>query len=358
LFKKAVNVLMEAYKDACYRSRTQPLALEFSLPEDAGARLSFSIERGNFQAALAHLAALAGYTAQTDGLHVTFEPITDSQELYTRTFRVQPGLHATLKNQLQRLGLSQGASLAEMAAAAGLVNSGRALELHADGLKVVVTPLEHDKLETWLATLAGPTQIKANVKLIQAEKPLEIDPRQATPDAVREWLGALANQPGTSVVTAPTIHLRELQEGTVDLTNGTPADWTGSRVTLEAERAGLAILARDTTEFRPEDGAIPPVRNTSQSVLRDGEPQVAVVSSRDGAHLYRVLTLELIDATGRTAGEQETGEPPVAAQLPDRPGFVLSPFNNKLIDVRGLAPGTLVRDPTYPAEERRFFRVP
>lgn len=48
----------------------------------------------------------------------------------------------------------------------------------------------------------------------------------------------------------------------------------------------------------------------------------------------------------------------VAKKAPGKDGFVLSPYNNKLIDVRGIASGTLVRDPTYPPSEKKYFRVP
>jgi hypothetical protein len=52
-----------------------------------------------------------------------------------------------------------------------------------------------------------------------------------------------------------------------------------------------------------------------------------------------------------------------AKKAPGREGFVLSPYNNKIIDVRDdagkqLARGTLVQDPTYPAAEKKYFRVP
>lgn len=48
----------------------------------------------------------------------------------------------------------------------------------------------------------------------------------------------------------------------------------------------------------------------------------------------------------------------VARPVPGKPGFVFSPFNNKLIDVKGIPSGTLVQDPTYPPEEKKYFRVP
>ncbi|TAG10549.1 MAG: hypothetical protein EAZ42_03350 [Verrucomicrobia bacterium] len=51
-------------------------------------------------------------------------------------------------------------------------------------------------------------------------------------------------------------------------------------------------------------------------------------------------------------------EYPVAIPIPGKDGFVFSPYNNKPIDVRGIAKGTLVQDPTYPAAEKKNFRVP
>lgn len=49
---------------------------------------------------------------------------------------------------------------------------------------------------------------------------------------------------------------------------------------------------------------------------------------------------------------------PVAAAVPGKPGFVFSPHNNKVVDVRGISSGTLVQDPTYLGSEKKYFRVP
>ena len=49
---------------------------------------------------------------------------------------------------------------------------------------------------------------------------------------------------------------------------------------------------------------------------------------------------------------------PVAEPLPDKPGFVKSPFNGQIIDVQGIPGGTIVADPMFPAAEKKYFRVP
>ena len=60
-------------------------------------------------------------------------------------------------------------------------------------------------------------------------------------------------------------------------------------------------------------------------------------------------------------GDGETSEKPVipvAEPVPDKPGFVISPYNGKWIDVAGIKPGEVMADPFYPAEEKKYFRVP
>jgi hypothetical protein len=49
---------------------------------------------------------------------------------------------------------------------------------------------------------------------------------------------------------------------------------------------------------------------------------------------------------------------PFANKVPGKDGFVFSPYNNKVVDVRDIPSGTLVQDPTYPAAEKKYFRVP
>lgn len=49
---------------------------------------------------------------------------------------------------------------------------------------------------------------------------------------------------------------------------------------------------------------------------------------------------------------------PFATPIPGKEGFVFSPYNNKMVDVRDIPSGTLVQDPTYPPAEKKYFRVP
>lgn len=56
--------------------------------------------------------------------------------------------------------------------------------------------------------------------------------------------------------------------------------------------------------------------------------------------------------------ETKTKDYAFATPVPGKDGFVFSPYNQKLVDVRDIPSGTLVQDPTYPAAEKKYFRVP
>jgi len=56
--------------------------------------------------------------------------------------------------------------------------------------------------------------------------------------------------------------------------------------------------------------------------------------------------------------EQKRNDYSFANKVPGKEGFVFSPYNNKVVDVRDIPSGTLVQDPTYPASEKKYFRVP
>jgi hypothetical protein len=72
-------------------------------------------------------------------------------------------------------------------------------------------------------------------------------------------------------------------------------------------------------------------------------------------------------AGGTTAPSNPTPTPPVeekrqeykfANKVPGKDGFVFSPYNNKVVDVRDIPSGTLVQDPTYTGAGKGYFRVP
>jgi hypothetical protein len=63
-------------------------------------------------------------------------------------------------------------------------------------------------------------------------------------------------------------------------------------------------------------------------------------------------------ADGPKPAEPKRTDYQFANKVPGKEGFVFSPYNNKVVDVRDIPSGTLVQDPTYPAAEKKYFRVP
>jgi hypothetical protein len=56
--------------------------------------------------------------------------------------------------------------------------------------------------------------------------------------------------------------------------------------------------------------------------------------------------------------EEKRPDYAIANKVPGKDGFVFSPYNNKIVDVRDIPSGTLVQDPTYTGEGKGYFRVP
>ncbi len=71
-------------------------------------------------------------------------------------------------------------------------------------------------------------------------------------------------------------------------------------------------------------------------------------------HLFQLKTDSAEVHELVAAAEEQTT--PVATRASE--GMVFSPFNGKVVDVRGIPPGTLVADPTLPPEEKAYFRTP
>ncbi|MFC7335741.1 hypothetical protein ACFQY0_01020 [Haloferula chungangensis] len=119
---------------------------------------------------------------------------------------------------------------------------------------------------------------------------------------------------------------------------------------------GLGILIASTLLFVAckEEGrdANTPERKSESPLKKVDE----IISTVEGVKPPdKTKTVKPPPATGEE--EVEAPKIPVAEPVPDKPGFVISPYNGKWIDVTGVKPGTLMADPHF-TEEKKFFRVP
>ena len=61
--------------------------------------------------------------------------------------------------------------------------------------------------------------------------------------------------------------------------------------------------------------------------------------------------------TRKRVKRPEPGSRPYGYLIPDRPGYARNPFTDNIVDVRGLQPGTMVKDPAD-SDRAYVFRVP
>ena len=357
--REAMAILMRSYKDACQRSRTSPLDLEFEFPEAADERISFSLERPGFETALHHLAALAGCQVQRDGLRVRvngFEGTDASMR------GLAPEQLSQLAAALDRLGIAHGRTEEDLLEAAGIRVRPKAVDLpvlNALGVGGLLSPIEALRLQTYRECVKE-RQVAVKMQLIHSGEALDLVPGPIPAEKYQELMRSLAQRKDLELVTTPKFVTKDLQAGEVELTRtDDKGRWTGIRLEVEPERIGLGWSSRENLQYRPDGHREPYLQRSGWSFHGDGESDAGLVGERDGRFTYRILTLEEIDAAGRPVrGGKYPSEPPVAWPVPDKPGFVFSPFNSKIIDVTDVPSGTLVADPTFPAAERMHFRVP
>ncbi len=87
---------------------------------------------------------------------------------------------------------------------------------------------------------------------------------------------------------------------------------------------------------------------------QDSKPKDEVKNETPG-------TTETTGQTGETPKpptEEKRADYKFANKVPGKDGFVFSPYNNKVVDVRDIPSGTLVQDPTYTGAGKGYFRVP
>jgi hypothetical protein len=148
----------------------------------------------------------------------------------------------------------------------------------------------------------------------------------------------------------------------------------GSAAGEHEGKSRAPVSARDS-----EEKEIPEAARRAKSADRQARPRkppLASVAEGQAGKVISPFTNEVVDVSGRAAGDivddprfpgdeskrfeipQMPLAIPEARIVPGKPGFVFSPYNAKIIDVKGLKPGMLVADPTFPAEEKKHFRIP
>ena len=90
----------------------------------------------------------------------------------------------------------------------------------------------------------------------------------------------------------------------------------------------------------------------------DPHPHLTEVQMRQQGYV-KISERKVIEPTAvKPSITEPSNSYPTAVVIPGRPGMVFSPYNNQIVDLTGIAPGTLVADPQYPEAEKKHFRAP
>ena len=90
----------------------------------------------------------------------------------------------------------------------------------------------------------------------------------------------------------------------------------------------------------------------------DPHPHLTEVQMRQQGYV-KISERKVIEPTAvKPSITEPSNSYPTAVVIPGRPGMVFSPYNNRVIDCIGMRSGSLVMDPQYPREEKKWFIVP
>ncbi len=382
---ESIGLLEEAYREACFRSREKPLPLRITTTEDPQETLTFSLRGKSLTACLKHLAALAGLTVHGQG--PDFELLSDSSPSEPASLEFDK--HAPIKQNLRALaGMEKDDSDVDweplLRSAGFLREAGSSISTGPNGKLILRgTRAEIDRVSSTLElALESSVQLKFQVRHVTSSTPIDVprDPLSAVETG--KLLKNLAERKETTVNAMPSVLAREGELATIEVIREVPredgsSDWTGTRQVLSGARTGLKVATNNHSERRPDSTGGPSWNSGSETAAPAGRTVVERLGSKDGEHHYQITTTLPVTATGHplgetdTAGSEQTGSAstekinallnnpaPSAKPVPGKAGFVFSPYNNNVVDVNGIPSGTLVMDPSYMSNERKFFRVP
>ena len=398
--RTALKLIDEAYQDACYFSLEKPLKLKYEIDGESDKLLNFLLKGKTWLSAVKYVAALAGMEAKLEGEKVVLSSLEGADEVREMNTIIKPELIEELKKSLSDLGewdltvtFDPVKDLPELLRKNGIINhaavsfddQGR-LTIHGNG-----NAQERAALEAFAALSDGPPeQFKTITKLISTKNPLEISQSTLSPTELQVLMHQLSQQEGTELVTVPSFMNKSGQQALIEIKQGSDDQWTGLELKYNTDYIGLKLASANQTEVRPKEGEGQNQQAEMQLLVYDGDSQITNIGVDDLGHHYQITTSQRIDATGRplkqnalhNSGTEITRESidaiinypnrhpavnpssvstataPVAKAVPGQPGFVFSPYNNQIVDLTGIAPGTLVADPQYPEAEKKHFRAP
>lgn len=188
---------------------------------------------------------------------------------------------------------------------------------------------------------------------------IDFDSAETKAFIVAQGVDASSGQADEALAKEMAATLFEFKEGSMTIYEESMTSLV--RISVKSEDVAKRTIVAD---FQSEHDD--PVETTLQL---DGD-RITLGAQNDEGKLLRFgfKRIDRKEFDKRVAAFKEAAppaEPPATADgiplgipVPDKPGFVFSPYNRKVVDVRELPSGTLVMDPHFKPSEKKYFRVP
>jgi hypothetical protein len=381
--RTALKLIDEAYQDACYFSLEKPLKLTYEIDGKSDKLLNFSLKGKTWLGAVKYIAALAGMEAKLEGEKVVLTPLEGADEVTEMTLNINPTLIDDLQKSLIDLGewdltaTSNPTQFSELFRKNGIITQATVRYNAAQGILTIHGNAQERAALEAAAKLSEREfkQINLSTKIINSKDPLELPQGNLDDAKMQEWQRELAAKEGIEVLSAPSINSQHGQDATIEVKEGHGDNWTGLQLKFKTDYIGLKMISANQTELRPKGDGGENQYAEAQLLVYGGDSQVKMLGDDSNGYYYQLTTIrprsqgitrDSIDAILNNPNRNDPANPapegpstaPIAKAVPGQPGFVFSPFNNKIVDLRGITSGTLVADPQFPASEKKHFRAP
>ncbi|MES2439852.1 MAG: hypothetical protein V4584_12320 [Verrucomicrobiota bacterium] len=333
---EGLGKLFAAYQDACMKSGETPLPLTFSVPPEANRRLRVHLQPQSFRTSVRLLAALAGMTANRNGLEYRFGPLPSGGKPGKETIEVRPDFNTELGEmtgeKLRPEPFSDDPpiprkSVAEYIAALGLeLDPDTRLSLAASGKLLVETANAADaatiKALAGLISSEPRVQMKVTAKVVELKAGMEWMPpdlSEMSDGQVQLLMRDLSQRAGVDLMTMPSVTAHNGQAATIEMIREFTYPNRDDDDVFETRKVGkimeiqggqlgfgqeMNFFYQNTTfegfdPTNPEQPIFSSEKVSSSGFSSDGGTRLSVQTRPDGSKTLILMTTEQIDATGR-----------------------------------------------------------
>ena len=139
-----------------------------------------------------------------------------------------------------------------------------------------------------------------------------------------------------------------------------PDDWVQAPMPGESSQPAAEPKKKETPESKPEEKKEPEVEKPAEPKVEEPAPPKVEEPAPPKVEEPAPPKVEESAPPSKKepVADQKKGDYPTATRVKGFGNFVKSPYNDRWVKVKGIPSGSLVADPRFPIEEKKYFRVP